>query len=332
MILERLTGAVRGLLLMAAAAIFASLAAPAQASDCTLADQIRSANTNTAVGFCPAGTSHDVIAITQDITLTEALPTITGTITIEGGGHAISGDGKYRIFDVSGGNFTIKNVTLAKAKADYGSAIRARNGARAVIANVTFSDNTARSGGAVVSQDDDVSLSVSASDFRDNSAGDGGAITIARCSVEVSGSNFVRNTATRRGGAIYALGGTLDVENSTFVENIARTGGAVLVGGGSATLTHVTILAGSYPAVQGEGLHNQFGRLRLRNSIVVGNWAAVEDCSGDLVEASGNLIQDWTCGAEIGGNPNLAYPGDLAPLDGSPALDAGDPRYCLGRR
>ena len=97
-----------------------------------------------------------------------------------------------------------------------------------------------------------------------------------------------------------------------------------------ATLTHITILAGAYPADYGEGVHKQFGALRLRNSIIAGNWEASSDCSGDLDEASGNLIKDWTCGAEIGGDPNLGYRGNMAPLDSSPALDAGDRRYCLG--
>ena len=112
----------RLIMLIAIAALYAGPGPPALASVCTLADHIRSANTNTAVGFCPAGTSHDVITIADDITLTKPLPPITGTITIEGGGHTISGDGQFRIFDVSGGNLTVKNVTLAKAKADFSSA------------------------------------------------------------------------------------------------------------------------------------------------------------------------------------------------------------------
>ena len=85
--------------LFMAAVLFIATAAPARASVCALADHIRSANTNTAVGFCPAGTSHDVITISEDIILTEPLPVITGTITIEGGGHTISGDKKFQIFD-----------------------------------------------------------------------------------------------------------------------------------------------------------------------------------------------------------------------------------------
>ena len=68
-------------LIIIVAVPFANSMTSAQDGVCTLADHITSANTNTAIGFCPAGTSHDVITITEDITLTEPLPPITGTIT-----------------------------------------------------------------------------------------------------------------------------------------------------------------------------------------------------------------------------------------------------------
>ena len=43
------------IVMLIAVAALISGASPALASVCTLADHIRSANTNTAVGFCPAG-------------------------------------------------------------------------------------------------------------------------------------------------------------------------------------------------------------------------------------------------------------------------------------
>ena len=89
MSIQRKTLLSLAILIAAAAGLIAS---SALASDCSLADHIRSANTNTAVAGCPTGTSHDIITITEDITLSEPLPQITGTITIEGGGHTISGD------------------------------------------------------------------------------------------------------------------------------------------------------------------------------------------------------------------------------------------------
>ena len=79
-----------------------------------------------------ANSSSDVsiITLTADITLSEALPPITGRLTIEGGGHTISGNDAYRIFDVNGGALTVKNATLTDGNAGDGAggAIRMRNG------------------------------------------------------------------------------------------------------------------------------------------------------------------------------------------------------------
>ena len=85
-----------------------------EASTCTLADHIRSANSNTSIGGCPQGTSHDIITLSEDITLGEALPPITGTITIEGNGHTIDGDFRHRILDVDGGRLRVNNLTLTE--------------------------------------------------------------------------------------------------------------------------------------------------------------------------------------------------------------------------
>ncbi|MYG26595.1 MAG: hypothetical protein F4213_11310 [Boseongicola sp. SB0677_bin_26] len=91
--------------------ILAATAADGDPYACTLADRIRLANAKTSIVGCPRGTSHDIIALTEDITLREALPPITGKITIEGNGHAISGDDQFRIFEVGGGKLTLRNVT-----------------------------------------------------------------------------------------------------------------------------------------------------------------------------------------------------------------------------
>jgi len=140
------------------ALVFASALPPAAADDrvCVLSDRIKSANTDTALGNCPAGTSHDIITIAEDITLSEPLPPITGTITIEGGGHTISGGGKTRIFDVDGGQLTIKHLTLTKGRApeaEYGGAIRLRNGAQLTVENSTLAENAAANGGGALYAD-----------------------------------------------------------------------------------------------------------------------------------------------------------------------------------
>ncbi len=174
-------------------------ASPVGASTCSLADHIRSANSNTSVGGCPRGTSHDIITITEDITLSEALPPITGSVTIEGGGHSISGKDAYRIFDVNGGTLDLTNVTLTQGNGgkEVGGAIRLRNSAQVSIAGSTLGDSLATGGGAIAM------------------AGSGNTLT-------VSSSSFVSNRAEEDGGAILADGGTLQISESTFERNCAE--------------------------------------------------------------------------------------------------------------
>ena len=225
---------------IAVAALLAASVAPAQASVCTLADHIRSANTNTAVGFCPAGTSHDIITIAEDITLTEPLPPITGTITIEGGGHTISGDGQFRIFDVQRGNLTIRNLTLTDGKAEHGGALRLQAGTLSVYESNFVGNRTEKSAGAIYANGG--TLDISNSRFEDNCAQLATYALVEgvdRDSRSVDADGCVRVSYTRSeidgdvqtkvdGGAIRLLNGAQAIiENSTFADNKATYGGAI---------------------------------------------------------------------------------------------------------
>ena len=334
MSLERLGLNASVALVVAVAALFAVPAAPALASVCTLSDHIKSANSNTAVGFCPAGTSHDVIALTEDITLSEALPPIRGMITIEGGGHTISGDGQFRIFDVVGGTLTLKDVSLFNGKANSGGAIRLQAGASVTVTNAHFSWNTAESGGAISMQGDGDMLNVSDSSFRNNSADNGGAIMVDGSTATLSGSYFKNNTAAAAGGAIQNRRGTLSIENSTLSNNLASAGGAVHVRGGTTTLTHLTLFNNKVGSRgPGEGIHKDAGALYLRNSVIFGGEKGRVDCAGHLDQNRGNLIEDWTCNPKLGGDPLIdpimRVSGEHWLKDGSPAVDAADPEFCL---
>ncbi len=318
---------------VAFAALFVPVA-PAQDAVCTLADHIRSANTKTAVGFCPAGTNHDIITIAEDITLSEPLPPITGAITIEGGGHSISGDGKYRIFDVVGGNLTIVNLTLSEGTApsdEHGGALRLGAGARVTVENVTFSDNTGIQGGAIATGADDARLSVRNSNFLRNSSGSyGGAIFAEGGIIDITRSSFQQNRADYYGGAIAAHAGRMSISNSTFAGNLAYGGGAVEVFVAEATLTHVTMMNNVAREIHGNAIHRTAGVVNLRNSIVGGE----RGCTGRLTEARGNLSQDGSCALlEAKTDPMLGEltgsPAWFPLLDGSPAIDAADPSFCL---
>ncbi|MDE2749638.1 MAG: SH3 domain-containing protein [Chloroflexota bacterium] len=307
--------------------------APALASVCTLADHIRAANTNTAVGFCPAGTSHDVITITEDITLSEALPPITGTITIEGGGHTISGADQFRIFDVDGGVLTIKNLTLTEGNApaaENGGALRLGLGAQVAAESVRFSENSGFQGGAISTSDDDARLSVRNSEFLHNmSRSYGGAIFAEGGIIDITRSSFQNNQADYYGGAIAAHAGRMSISSSTFAGNLAYGGGAVEVFVAEVTLTHVTMMNNLARHTHGNAIHRTAGVVNLRNSIVGG----LKGCTGRLTEARGNLSQDGSCALlETKNDPMLGEltgsPAWYPLLDGSPALDAADARYC----
>ena len=320
-------------LLLLALACVATAAMPARAQACSLADHIRSANTNTSIGGCPQGTSHDIITITEDITLSEALPPITGTITIEGNGHTISGDFTHRILDVNGGRLTVNNLTFTQGLADSGGAMRLRNGAQARVANARFEINRATNGGAIAMADDNVSLEVDGSSFAKNSAGDyGGAIHAFRGEASIRNSSFIQNRGVI-GGAIYAINRKVDVANSTFSENRSGAGGGALdLVSGEFTLTHLTFVGNRSDTGTGNAIKRNGGNVYLRNSILAdGDFG--DECEGILRQNVGNLSRDGSCSMQGLDDVRLgeltASPAYYRLLDNSPALDAADPQYCL---
>lgn len=344
------------MLLLAVLMLFsASIASlPAGASSCSLADHIRSANTNTSVGGCPTGTNHDIITLTEDITLSEALPPIQGTITIEGNGRTISGDYKYRIFDVLGGRLTINNLTLTKGRAKdeedlwghYGGAIRLRSGALTVNGS-SFINNAANQGGAIAVRHSHPTLIVSNSSFVNNSASYyGGALHMNSGTVSITKSSFIDNMQTNSwqggGGAIANDSGALSVSNSTFNGNRAYQGGALSITNGSTTLTHLTFLDNQAGSMEGHAIWlNPDDRLvdrrnrqvNLFNSVIGGGLPYGIACFGPLTQNIGNLIEDGTCGPDFSGAAALSAltgtPAYHASLDDSLTIDNADPRFCV---
>ena len=183
------------------------------------------------------------IALGGDIVLAAALPAITGSVTIEGGGHTISGDDKYRIFDVDGGALTLTNVTLTEGNAGEGAggAIRLRNGAGLVVEKSTLSHNRAKSGGALVVYGGTILISDSrfeqncalSATFTQNRDGEN------RDTHSVDGNGCMRSDYDRGyldrelyvdvdGGAVRLLNGVqASIERSIFTENLATFGGAI---------------------------------------------------------------------------------------------------------
>ncbi len=300
---------------------------------CPLPDQIIAANSDRAVGNCPAGNGADTIHMVRDFTLSAKLPPITSDVTIEGNGYIISGDNRFGIFEVDGGALTVLNVSLTAGSASRGGAILLKNGGKATVANVNFSKNTAFFGGAIATESASDQLSVRDSSFVDNHAAtSGGAITADGGVIEVSGSAFQDNHAGARGGAIAALRGRVEIANSTVSGNAAVKGGGIYVNGAETRLTHLTLMNNEASRIIGAGIYAEAGAVYLRNSIIAGSGSG-DDCSGPLAQNRGNFSQDGSCAAETGGDPELlplvGSPAHHALGNGSPAHGAADPAFCL---
>ena len=185
--------------------------------ECSLADRITAANTDTATGDCPAGSGADTITLTGDIVLSQALPSISSDITIEGAGYSISGNDAHRIFYVVyPSELTLENITLKDGLADSGGAIY--NTGTLTIRRSTLRDNVATLWGGALTNAYGF-LTVESSSFIGNSALTGGAIFSNGIEVSIVNSTFSANRAANYGGGIDVQGGNLTLVNSTLYGN-----------------------------------------------------------------------------------------------------------------
>ena len=305
---------------------------PTPATHCSLADKIHAANRDEPVGACPAGNGADTISIQADITLDSALPPITSEITIEGNGHIISGDERFQIFHVIGGRLTVNNATMKNGTGYGGGAIRVRDGGELTIRNSSLRDNWAVAGGAILSYG---RTTIENSNFSGNYADYlGGAIAIYSSDLLVAESAMNQNESGRSAGAIYLQNVEAEVINTTLSGNTAAiSGGAIDELGSRTDLVHVTIANNSAPDFG--GISGNSGYVILYNSILANN------SGGDCDETSEfsaqfttymSLVGDGSCGADLSGDPMLGAlvqeDGFRPILQGSPAIDTADPRFC----
>lgn len=151
---------------------------------------------------------------------------INRTITIDGAGHIIDGNYSVRIFNVTNGTLTLKNIKLINGNATYGGAIY-NNGTLNVI-NVTFTNNNASANGGAIFGSSKVNMTIADSTFINNTAnGTGGAVCNSIGNITITNSIFTENSVNYHGGAIYS-NHNVTVINTTFNKNKAgRFGGAI---------------------------------------------------------------------------------------------------------
>lgn len=199
-------------------------------SDCTFADAINAANSDSAVGSCPAGRGDDTIVVTSNITLSGNLPDITSKLTVKshnGTKHTISGAGAYYIFNIDfGGNLTLKVLQLMSGRfyGARGGAVRVLDG-HVSLFDVRMEDNWGELGGGALRVGNGSSADCNMCQFVDNHSPEGGAIWVGDegSSLRLVDSVVYNNTA-ERGGGLFIKNGSAYIAGTTFSNNSAAEG------------------------------------------------------------------------------------------------------------
>ncbi len=334
-------------LVLLAAALPAHAATITVGANCTFKQAWDSAFDDSAPtgSGCTAGSGNDTIELQADAVLGAKIwegSAGSGTLTVNGNGHAIRGDGTYSFFGLWGApTITFNNITFTGAAGgdrENGGAFNPYTGAGTYTFNdCVFHNNTALKvvggsggfGGAI-------------------SAGADTTITINRCA-------FYNNRAKLEGGAIYT-DGAITVNNSSFFNNRAEnSGGAIYLadttGSKTVRLRHVTMTNNQASATHGALNMNRGAGVQILNSILYGN--SPTDCrrvdqredaattpaelnNNKLNSNAGSIIGTSNCdfvnnavgNTAVTDNPQLVGPTThnlgsfYIPRLGSPAIDA----------
>lgn len=256
--------------------------------NCTLAEAIQAANTDSAIDGCMAGSGPDVIMLGANATYTlmtsaavadgaVGLPVINSTISLQGNNATIQrmGDTPFRLISVaSNGALSLQSVTLAGGMVSRpGGGIM--NAGWLHLDAVHVQDNHALSGGAIASQG---TLRIENSFIQNNSLivstsfSEGGGLYIGKGNAQISQSIISDNSAvgerTLQVGALMNYTGTVSITDSLIANNRASEVGAIL-NGGTMLIANSTI-SGNQASSRMAAIGNA-GRLTITNSAVYSN-------------------------------------------------------------
>jgi hypothetical protein len=225
------------------------------------------------------------------INLTQALPDLSGDISIDGPGPGNltvqrNAAAKFRIFNVtnstSTGVVSLSGLTISSGFVDSaGGGIQNASVGTVNVINCVVRDNGAFSGAAIKNSTTGT-VNVRNSTIRSNRASShgagventsGGTVTISNSSL-VSNIIFGDEDRAARGGAIFSGGGTVTITGSTLASNQASGGDGTFGGAG-----------------KGAAIYTSLTLLNITNSSLIGNLAqGGNSTSGPGGEASGGAI------------------------------------------
>ena len=212
------------------------------------------------------GNTNDTITLDKDYAYNPASDSaftegivINRPVTINGNGYAINANGKARIFQITGNDVVLENITFINGHTTgYGGAIRFTSSC--TVTNCNFTNNSAQYGGAIRL----------------------GLGNVTNC-------NFINNTAANYGGALLMANG--NVSNCNFINNTAENGGAIRFNGDGAvtncnfTYNNATIGSAIY-------FYSTSATKNVSNSIFLNNRAKAEAL--EVTKNDNNIIITFT--------------------------------------
>lgn len=182
--------------------------------------------------------------------------TIKGTTS---GNGAIRNDNQGTL-EINHGTFTNNHST------NNGGAIYSRGSIK--IRNSTFAKNRADKDGGAIYMFDGPSLDIQRTDFTENSAKSGGALLVYKGTAKIKHSTFVGNTNTVGGGAILNRTNMV-IHNSVLKENSGKGSGGAILNYGNLELLNTTVSDNTTPS-GGGGISN-YQSLKVDRSTFSGN-------------------------------------------------------------
>ena len=243
---------------------------------------------------------YPLTGVNNNIDGANGLPSITGSLTINGNQSAIqrqAGSPDFRIIHVaSTGNLTLKQLSIENGSA-IGGGLQKKGGGifndgKLTLKNSMVSENTANGDGGGIFNSQNATTKLTNSTVSKNTANRGGGIVNDHATVEITNSTVSENTANDDdgGGIVNANYSTATLTNSTVSGNTASRGGGIVNANYSTVkLTNSTISGnianGNGGFGDGGGIFNASSTAELINSTVSGNTAASWGWGGGIFNA-----------------------------------------------
>jgi hypothetical protein len=262
------------------------------------------------------GDTIDATGISGVITLTSGQLLADKSVTINGAGAdvlAVDGNTASRGFQIgSGETVTISDLTIRNGQGGFGGGIFNGAAATLTITNSALSGNTAGFGGGTFNAG---TLTIVNSTVSGNTASEGGGTyTDGGGTLTISNSTISGNTAASVGGGSFNLR-TLVITNSTISGNTAASAGGGIFNIGTLEIGDTILKAGAL----GANIANNGGTVTS-----LGYNISSDDGSGFLTGPGDQINTDPLLGPlQNNGGPTFTH----ALLPGSPAIDAGDPKF-----